>query len=491
MKSKIIYMITAVAILGLSIGMHKLDIEGDRNRVHQHLESGWQESSVQNNNKFQSHLPIIKIDTLGQKVPGTPVSGTEGTWDYETTESGDTNITASLSVVDLQKGSNSPEDKPTIKSLAQIRYRGNSSRFFDKKGYAINLVRKDGTENKKEIAGMEIHDEWILNAPFLDRSLLRNYVALNISGEIMEYAPNIRYCELFVDEEYQGVYTLMESVSKGEGRINIKKPDKKSNITDYIIRLDREGKGDQEINDYSNYTNKNGVSAIDVRYPGSNQITEARKRYIEKDISKLEKGLYSYDLKDKNKGYTKYIDVNAFAEYFIINEFFRNMDAGRFSTFYYKPARGKLKPCPWDFNNACDNYIDYQWDEIGFNMIYQPIFDQLIKDKKFIDVVVYKYKKLRNDKLSEKYLTNYIDETSLWLGESVDRNYEKWGYVFDLSNYNGMNYLTPVDRNYTSYNQSVNQLKEYLVKRGNWLDKNIEVLYQYSHDSKNTNDLIK
>lgn len=307
----------------------------------------------------------------------------------------------------------------------------------------------------------------------------------------MEYAPNVRYCELFVDGKYQGLYLLMESISKGEGRISIQKPDKNSNTTGYIVLLDRAGKGDQELSNYSYYTYRSGISALDVRYPGLNQITDGRMEYIRQDISKIEKVLYSYDLIDEKKGYTRYMDLKAFAEYFIINEFFRNVDAGRFSTFYYKEARGKLKPCVWDFNNGADNYIDYTWNEAGFNMINAPLFDALIKDEKFVTEVVDKYRELRGGVLSEEYLSKYIDETNTWLGDGVSRNYEVWGYVFNLENFNGMNYLTPMERNVTSHEQAVQQLKNFLSARGNWLDEHIDTLFQYCHVSKNANELIK
>lgn len=471
--------------------MYQFNIGNKTVRVHQHRETEWQDDKSEKNGKFQTHLPIIRIDTAGQKVPGTPIVENDKVVGFETALNGETAITASFSVIDLQKGNNRMTDKPTLSSLAKVSYRGNSSRFFDKKSYSIHLVLEDGTEKKKEIAGMAAHDEWVLNGPFLDRSLLRNYLALNVAGEIMEYAPNARYCELFVNGEYQGLYLIMESISKGDGRINIKTPEKNSSITDYIVLFDRVGKGDRQLNNYTYYTYRSGISALDVRYPGLNQITEGRMGYIRQDISRLEKVLYSYDLIDEGKGYTQYIDLNAFAEYFIINEFFRNVDAGRFSTFYYKDARGKLKPCVWDFNNGCNNYIDYIWNEAGFSLINAPWFDALIKDEEFVTAVVTKYKQLRRSVLSEGYLLNYIDETNRWLGDAVSRNYDVWGYVFDLSNYNGMNYLTPVERNVTSHEQAVQQLKGFLVARGNWLDEHIDTLYQYCHESKNANELIK
>ena len=338
---------------------------------------------------------------------------------------------------------------------------------------------------------MAKHDEWVLNGPFLDRSLLRNYLCLNISGEIMEYSPNVRYCELFVDGKYQGLYLLMESISRGEGRLNISKPEKNSDITSFIVRWDRAGKGEFELDNYTYYTYKSDVSALDVVYPGSTLMTQGRHEYINEQISKVEKTLYSYDLWDDDKGYKQYLDINAFAEYFVINEFFRNVDAGRFSTFYYKDVRGKIKPVVWDFNNSANNYIDYVWDESGFSMQNAPWFSQLLKDKEFVDLVIEKYKKLRKNVLSEEYLINYIDETNTWLGDSIKRNDEVWGYVYDLNNYNETNFLTPVERNVTSHEEAVEQLKEFIIKRGNWLDDNIESLYQYSAESKNANEILK
>ncbi len=491
MKSKIVYIIIAIIVLGLTIFLYQYDFESKQKRVHQHQDERWQLSNELSYDKLQANLPIIKIETSGQKIPGTPIIRDGEIVAYETTANGQTNITASFEVIDIQKNTSNLVDKETIKSLAQISYRGNSSRHFDKKSYSIKLVSKEGTENKKELLGMSAHDEWVLNGPFLDRSLIRNYLALNISGEIMEYAPNVRYSEVYLDNEYQGIYLLMERISKSEERINIQKPEDNSNITDYIVRLDRESKSDEKLDNYSYYTYKLDVAAFDVLYPGLSNITEGRKKYIEDDISKMEKSIYSYDLLDNKKGYNEYIDADAFAEFFIINEFFGNVDAGRFSTYYYKTNKDKIKPVVWDFNNAFNNYIDYEKEESGFSLIDQPIFNVLIKDEKFIDTVVNKYRELRKSSLNERYLLNYIEETDLWLGESINRNYTKWGYVFDLSNYDGLTYLTPVNRNPTSHDEAIDQLKMFIIRRGDWMDKHIDVLYQYSHESKIKNQLMK
>ncbi len=483
-------MLTAVLAVIAGIVFYKFDAKTDINRVHQHRMAQWQGPDTEETVNPGTKLPIISIETGGQAVPGTPVSGSDR-GAFETAADGGNTIEASFELIDGQKGSNHPEDEPCAVSAARIRYRGNSSRYFDKKSYSVHLIKEDGSENALELAGMSAHDEWVLNGPFLDRSLLRNYLCLNIAGEIMEYAPNVRYCELYVNGEYQGLYLLMESIGRGDGRISIPKPEKNSDVTSYIVRWDRTGKGDHELNNYTFYTYKNDVSSLDVRYPGNNQITAGRFSYIENDISRVEKAIYSCDLTDDRRGAASYIDINSFAEYFVINEFFRNVDAGRFSTFYYKDARGKLKTCVWDFNNACDNYIDYVWGEAGFTMQDAPWFGQLLKDERFVTAVVAKYRKLRKSVLSEEYLLSYVDETVDWLGDEIDKNFYKWGYVFDLSQYNGMNYLTPAERNDTSHQEAVKRLKDFITVRGRWLDEHIDTLFQYCHESKNINELTR
>lgn len=35
----------------------------------------------------------------------------------------------------------------------------------------------------------------------------------------MPYAPDVRFIELFIDGSYEGVYLMMETVSKGEGAL--------------------------------------------------------------------------------------------------------------------------------------------------------------------------------------------------------------------------------------------------------------------------------
>ena len=80
---------------------------------------------------------------------------------------------------------------------------------------------------------------------------------------------------------------------------------------------------------------------------------------------------------------------------------------------------------------------------------------------------------------------DFIDDTEAYLGDAVDRNYSVWGYSFQAEKLDNWNRLLPVDRNPSSYEEAVEDLKKFLVKRGDWMDENIENLRQYCHESAN------
>ena len=42
-----------------------------------------------------------------------------------------------------------------------------------------------------------------------------------------------------------------------------------------------------------------------------------------------------------------------------------------------------------------------------------------------------------------------------------------------------------------SWEEAVVQMKTYIHERGTWLDEHIDTLYQYCHDSKNKDSLLK
>ncbi len=326
---------------------------------------------------------------------------------------------------------------------------------------------------------MAPHYEWALHGPYLDKSLIRNYLCYNIAGEIMGYAPNVRFCEVMFNGEYMGLYVMTETITNGKNcRLSISKTSKGMTHSGYLIREDR-GSETPERNLYTclNYTYRNG-QVIEIKYPRSGDLNPQLIQHIEQDLSDFERSLYSYDYDTDQYGYQHDLDVQSFVDYFLINEFTTNYDSGWLSTYMYKDIGGKYHMVVWDFNSAFDNYIHQQMEPQRFVLQDATWFYMLMKDEAFTECCIQRYRELRSSYLNEEYLMNYIDDVVHYLGDAVDRNYDRWADVLqqDMVYGNG--------RNPRSHEQAVEQMKQAIVERGRWMDENIEVIQQFSHESK-------
>lgn len=446
---------------------------------HQHLTALPKQECSHSGDVFCTHLPLISIDTRGQEVPGVTMEDKRL-------------ITTDVQIFDSETQNNHLTDTPTLTLQANIRYRGNTSRYFDKLSYLFRTVDENGEELDVSLLGMPEGHSWALNGPFLDKTLIRNYMCMNISAEVMGYAPRVRFFELYFNGEYQGVYLMMERVSRGDDRVPISKYNEGDPFTSYILRLDRGDEPVNALNPFSEYAMRRFPDTLtnrydfNIEYPPKDLLTPEIVRYIEEDLSQIEKAIYSFDYDDDVYGYSNLLDVDSFVDYFILNEFFQNSDAMLYSTYFYKDLRSTLSVGPvWDWNNACDNYMEEIHDGTGFRMTGWYMYFMLMRDENFVEQIIARYRFLRQNVLSEEYLMNYIDSTVAYLGDAVDRNYEVWGYSFDPDQLTEGQYLEPKSRNPSNYEEAIQQLKNFLIARGNWLDQYIENLRQFSHESKN------
>lgn len=423
---------------------------------------------------FSSRLPILSIETAGQVIPGKPEQG------KPVSSVENTMITASMQVFAEDGILNTLKETPDVDSKIHIRVRGNSSRTFDKLGYLFKFVDEEDREKKYGMLGMEKDSTWILHGPFLDKTLMRNYMWYNLSGQIMEWAPQARYCELFLNGDYQGVYVLVEQISVGEGRVEVRKHSRNAQVSSYIVCVDRASINDVAyLDNFTEYTRRM-TSKVEVKYPGRRNLTPELTGYISKDFSRFEKALYSYDYDTRKYGYRNYIDTDSFVDYFIINEVTQNSDAGIYSTYFYKDVGGKLKLAVWDFNNCCDNYVDDEMPMAGFFMQTRTWYFMLMKDEEFVEKIIRRYRELRQDILSDEEISAYIADVQAYLGSAIDRNYQVWGYTFGPESD-----LMPEGRKLGSYGAAVAQYERRLLSRLGWMDEHIESLRFYSHESKN------
>ena len=93
--------------------------------------------------------------------------------------------------------------------------------------------------------------DWVLYAPYSDKTLMRDVLAYELSNKMGRYAARTRFVEVFLNRsgsklskrDYAGVYVFEEKIKRGKDRVNIQKltPEDNSepNITGgYIFKRD-------------------------------------------------------------------------------------------------------------------------------------------------------------------------------------------------------------------------------------------------------------
>lgn len=530
MKSRIQFCIIAGIVIVAMIVFNSFESNTKVVRYHQHLE---QPSSKQleekkecgNEDELCTHLPIIQIDTNNQKIPGAAILDNEYRQvGFEKGPNGEEEILAKISTSETIGEWHTASDKADLQASAFVRCRGNSSRSFRKHGYKIKFVKEKNPTESVDLPFLGMHEEseWALHGPYLDKTLIRNYMFMNISAEIMGYAPNVRFCELIINGEYQGLYVLMETIKCGEGRVDLTKYRKGVPTSSYIIRLENATNPLKTIDNFSYYTqrlekNINTNVNAEIVYPSLIDQTKLVKDFITSDFNEIERILYSSEMFDGSGRWKNYVDMNSFVDYFILNEFLMNSDVFSNSTYFYRDVRGKIHIGPvWDFNNVFDNFFR-PVNQQDFLLARKGWYARLLTDDTFVEAIIHRYHELRDGVLSDSYLNKYLDETIAWLGPAIDRNFKVWGYSFDIDKLNKAEYRQPSiekikeikekagndtellnkllleareDENPKNFKEAIKQLRDCMKDRGMWMDEHIDTLRQFCSDSKNASEIV-
>lgn len=335
----------------------------------------------------------------------------------------------------------------------RIKGRGNSTWALPKKPYKLKLNTKAG------LLGMPADKEWVLLANYSDKSLLRNALAFEMSRRVgMKYTPEWRFVELDINGEYLGNYLLVEPVEISDDRLNLKKLDP-DDVSDreisggYLLEIDRRS----PIED--GFRTTKGI-CFHFKSPG--RMSPEQSEYIRTYIQQAEDVLYSESFADPEEGYAKYLDVDSFVNWYLVNELFKNNDAVFFSSvFMYKDRYGKLAMGPvWDFDIAAGN-IDFKGndDPKGWWVRKVRWFTRLFEDPSFEKKVRQRWIEMEDEIHG---LPAFIDMQAKRLEQSQRRNFQRWDILDKVV------WPNPPARG--SYQAEVQYLKEWLAERGRWMD---------------------
>ena len=408
------------------------------------------------------NLPIILIDTYGVEIPDEP------------------RIPASMGIINNESGINYIDDPfNDFDGSITIERRGNSSQWQGKTPYRFETVDDEGENSNVELLGMPAENDWVLYAPWQDKTMIRNVLTYQLSNEMGRYASRSRHVELYLNDEYRGIYVLMEKIKRDGNRVDISKlnPDEITgdDVTGgYILKFDWFYTGDNIGGFESEFDNM----IYNYHYPKPSDIVPEQEAYIEEYINEFETIMMGTDYTNDSTGYPSMMNVESFVDFILLQELAKNVDAYRLSTYIYKDKESidnRLTAGPvWDFNHGFGN-CDYgeTWEVDNWLLEYNPEggdqvafwWELLWEDLAFQHKAAVRYTELRQTIFSEEHIYSIIDSIADYLGPAVDRNFARWPL---LGNYIWPNYYV-----FDTYEEEIDYLKSWTTQRLAWMDSEV------------------
>ena len=412
---------------------------------------------------FESNLPIISINTHGNDILDDP------------------RIIADMGIINnLNKINKLSDDFNNYNGKISIEIRGSSSQdLFPKKSYSIETQTIEGDNNNVSLIQLPEENDWVLYGAYSDKTLFRNNLAYELSRQMGYYSPRTKHCELFINNEYQGVYILTEKIKRDKNRVNIKKIDENDSSGGYIIKIDKLTDAPIDASWCSNFTTlNNNLVCFQYHYPKADDITMNQKNYIENFMNSIYNSIKDLSDKQSSIDLINNINFDSFIDYMIINELSKNVDAYRISTFLFKDSdeiNGRLNMGPvWDYNLSFGN-VDFcksseinGWvfdEESSCNGSVPSYWIDLLKNDSFRNRLTGRWFELRNSVLSFENIFTHIDSVSQHLSSAQIRNFERWNILDD--------YIWPNYQLAESYEDEIGFLKYWIYHRANWIDENI------------------
>jgi len=350
---------------------------------------------------------------------------------------------------------------------AEIKLRGNSSKESEKKAYTIKY------EEEISLMGMDAGRKWALVSNPFDKSLLRPAVGFAYAHMLdLEYTSDIRLCNVWLNDRYMGVYTAMEPVEAGDGKVEIDPDD-----GDFLLERNM-GRYEED----QCYIDSPSGIRFEFNEPEGPSDQQVRQCYAL--LAAAEDAIFS----GNHSEYEKYIDVDSFVDFYIFNEMIKDIDFGEYSTRYYFKDGIMYAGPPWDLDltqgnvsadkeefkyseyNNIDNTGDESCDSArGMWAACGDYYYWLCRDPWFRELAAYRWKTVRSftenlavaNELGESVLDRYVEGHK----DSLEANFTEAGWsVNEPENPAELQY--PAD----TYLGNVEMLRNWLIRRADYLD---------------------
>lgn len=385
-------------------------------------------------------------------------------------------------------------------TLDHIKGRGNTSWGLEKKPYNIKLP------SASPLLGMDSSKKWSLLAVHSEPTVFRHKIMQDLANDAgLKYSPHSEYIDLVINGLYFGIYQLIERVDIGKNNL-VKITDLSKKTEDVnsepLDSYPRFGPNDPENDTLKGYEIPNNPDDItggyllefdDYRYYSepSGFVTRRGQRvtikspenasreqveYIKSFVEDMEDAIYSETgYNSKGKYYTDYIDAEAAAKFYLLQELAINVDAGRNSCYFWKDTDkagdGKLHSGPtWDWDaglgflgtqhgvNLSDPYVWWVNQSRRISDAEHTIYSALCMHSDFQELAL------------KQWIYNIYPKVCVLLGESRGGD----GILKSLDGYGEMvasSYALNQKRwNRTGLESGIEQLKSFIGSRSDFFN---------------------
>ena len=331
-----------------------------------------------------------------------------------------------------------------------VRIHGATSQAYAKKSLAVTL------DAPARLLEMREHAHWILNAAYIDRSLMRHKLSYDLfrslsSSNATRFAAASRFVEVYLNGAYNGAYLLMERVDRELLELRAYKSNELSHACIY-----------KAVDHAANF-GAPGHAGFEQREP------EPAARAYWRPLDQLNRFVSSApdgQFFDSATGIVSRLDLDNAIDFHLVVLLTSNMDGitknfilGRNGAVAGAP-RPRFFFAPWDY----DGTFGRNWDATPVApdaWLSNHLFDRLMTDRLYRERFAARWKQLRGNEFSAKTIQDMIDANARTLGDAARRNARRW----------------PTAGNYPdklSFAEDIAQMKSWIAARLKWLDKEIE-----------------
>lgn len=298
------------------------------------------------------------------------------------------------------------------------------------------------------VLGDPMNTTWELLSNAKDATMLHTQTGFHL-GRIsnLHFTPHFHFADLMLNERYFGTYLLGESIDYTNNRTGVES-------NGFIVKIDAS-------NGRTYFKTDNLEQPVTIVSPtvfsGDDDY-----QFISNYVRSAESALFGSNFTDATEGWQRYLDMDSFVDWYLINEIAKNLD-GDFSAECYMNMKrdGKLRMGPlWKMERSF-GYGDSSTS--GFVIKNVKWYNRLFQDPAFVAKVKERFTYFYNHKND---ILKEIDADVSYLRNAIPENNNKWE-VFSGSS---------ADDVRKKYQKEVASMKSWIEKRMDWLNDEISKL---------------